>query len=598
MNDSPGPGDPGGTTSQTLYRRFRPQRFEQLRGQPHVAQALRNSVRDGRVAHAYLFSGPRGTGKTSAARILAMALNCESPCDGEPDGTCPTCVAIRTGISLMVREIDAASNRKLEEMKALLDHVILGAPGFKRVYILDEVHQLTNDASSALLKTLEEPPEHVVFVLATTELQKVLPTIKSRTQHYQFRLLGNKDMTALLSEVNDQAGLGLSPAVIAQAVAQSGGSARDALSALDRLSVMGFEQPGGSAVGELVRAMIAQDTGALLVACAQAVSAGYDPRQLANELLVYLRDMFMTVQAPAMVGLPDAETAEAARLASQMGLVLLVRSMEMLGRCLVEMRDSVDPRVTLEVTLISAVRSMAGNDINGLLSRLERLERLVGQDGTSQGTPGSARVAAAARPQPAQAAVVPAPAAQPAPAPAATSAPAAAQHQEPAPAPAAQPIPVQTVPTAVAAPPANLLETALPSRDELTKAWGDTILDKLLSTTRALMANGRFVSSDTNGVVFALPTPGLLISAGRHQQEVQAALSAHFGMPLQLHLVSDKPVEVPSVPPHAPVPAAAAPAPPSSAPPAGRAPAAPTPAPAVPPDAGVLDIFPGATIVG
>src|SRR5205814_8261823 len=154
---------------KSLYRRYRPQRFGEVRGQDHVTRTLRNEVRDGKVAHAYLFSGPRGTGKTSTARILAMALNCEHPVDGEPDGTCPSCVAIRQGSSLDVQELDSATNRGIDEMRDLLSRVALGTPGRWKVYIIDEVHQMTSAAASALLKTLEDPPGHVVFVLATTD---------------------------------------------------------------------------------------------------------------------------------------------------------------------------------------------------------------------------------------------------------------------------------------------------------------------------------------------------------------------------------------------------------------------------------------------
>ncbi len=184
---------PDDTPYQSLYRRFRPSTFGEVRGQDHVVLALRNAVRDQRVAHAYLFSGPRGTGKTSTARILAKALNCTDLRDGEPCGVCASCVEIAKGTSLDVHELDAASNNGVEAMRDLVSRAALGTPGRQKVYIVDEVHMLSTAASNALLKTLEEPPAHVIFVLATTDPQKVLPTIRSRTQHFEFRLLGPGD---------------------------------------------------------------------------------------------------------------------------------------------------------------------------------------------------------------------------------------------------------------------------------------------------------------------------------------------------------------------------------------------------------------------
>src|SRR5579871_818860 len=202
----------------SLYRRFRPSRLSEIRGQPHVVQALRGAVAEGRVAHAYLFSGPRGTGKTSAARVLAKALNCANPVDGEPCGVCESCVAIAQGSSLDVRELDAASNNGVEAMRDLVSHAALATPGRWKLYIVDEVHMLSTAAANALLKTLEEPPSHVVFVLATTDPQKVPLTVRSRTQHYEFRLLGAETLTGLLESVNDSAGLGLDTAAVSAAV--------------------------------------------------------------------------------------------------------------------------------------------------------------------------------------------------------------------------------------------------------------------------------------------------------------------------------------------------------------------------------------------
>src|ERR1700684_12175 len=246
---------------QSLYRRFRPQRFEDVLGQEHVTRALRHSVRDGKVAHAYLFSGPRGTGKTSTARILAMALNCDRPVDGEPDGTCPSCTAIRQGSSLDGQELDSASNRGIDEMRDLLGRVALGTPGRWKVYIIDEVHQMTSAAASALLKTLEDPPGHVIFVLATTDPQKVLPTIRSRTQHFEFRLLGADVLAGLLRDVNDRARLGLAPDAIDLGVRRGHGSARDALSVLDQVSAAGEVEDESDVTSGIVDAIADQDAG-------------------------------------------------------------------------------------------------------------------------------------------------------------------------------------------------------------------------------------------------------------------------------------------------------------------------------------------------
>ena len=228
---------------QSLYRRYRSQRFDEVLGQDHITKALRNAVRDDRVGHAYLFSGPRGTGKTSTARILAKVLNCDAPEDGEPCGKCDNCVAVAEGrVVDWLLEQDAASKSKVDDMRDLLERVPLGTSGNRKVIILDEVHMLSQGAENALLKTLEEPPSHVVFVLATTDPQKVRPTIRSRTQHFEFRLLPPDLLAEHVRHIIDDAGL-LEGAdidgAIEQVIRSGGGSARDTLSALDQVAALG-----------------------------------------------------------------------------------------------------------------------------------------------------------------------------------------------------------------------------------------------------------------------------------------------------------------------------------------------------------------------
>jgi DNA polymerase-3 subunit gamma/tau len=266
----------------SLYRRFRPGRFSELRGQDHVVRALQSAVRDDRVSHAYLFSGPRGTGKTSSARILAKALNCLHPMDGEPCGECVSCVEIARGTSLDVHELDAASNNGVDAMRDLVAHAALGTPGRWKVYIVDEVHMLSNAAANSLLKTLEEPPSHVVFVLATTDPQKVPATIRSRTQHLEFRLLAADTLQSLLESVREQGGLDVNDNSLHAAVRRGHGSARDALSALDQVVASGPAESARPELGSVVSAIAEREAADVLVTLSALLADGWGPQQLAN----------------------------------------------------------------------------------------------------------------------------------------------------------------------------------------------------------------------------------------------------------------------------------------------------------------------------
>jgi DNA polymerase III subunit gamma/tau len=337
--------------------------------------ALRNAVRDATVSHAYLFSGPRGTGKTSTARILAKALNCEAPVDGEPDCTCESCVAVEGGRSMDVIELDAASNNGVDAMRDLIARVALGTGGRAKVYIVDEVHMLSNAASNTLLKTLEEPPDHVTFVLATTDPQKVLPTIRSRTQHFEFRLLPTSMLEEHLRWVVKDAGLQVSEDAIAQAARRGKGSARDALSALDQIAAAGGEADEDASLDELTEALCERDTARALAAVAMACNAGREPRQLAEAFLAHLRDALLSVLAPDVVSLPDEAKDEVADQGRRLGPAAVVRAMDAVGEALLAMRDAPEPRISLEVALVRVTRPELDTSPAAIVERLEKLER-------------------------------------------------------------------------------------------------------------------------------------------------------------------------------------------------------------------------------
>ena len=362
---------------QALYRRYRSKRFGELRGQDHVVRALRNAVAEDRVGHAYLFSGPRGTGKTSTARILAKVLNCEHPVDGEPDGTCPNCVAVDEGrIVDWLLELDAASNNGVANIRELIERIPLGTSGNRKVVILDEVHMLSAGAANALLKSLEEPPAHVVFILCTTDPQKVLPTIRSRTQHFEFHLLNADELADHVRFVIDDAGLGLGEDAVEHVVRQGGGSARDALSALDQVSAMGGVVEQAQPVEAILDALAQRDAGAALVAVAEATAAGRDPRSLGEVLIGRLRDAFLAVMKAPDRHLPAADMARAEALGAEMGAAGLTRALEVLGEALVELAKKPDPRIVLEVALVRLCRPDADRSYDAILDRLERLERV------------------------------------------------------------------------------------------------------------------------------------------------------------------------------------------------------------------------------
>ena len=371
---------------QSLYRRYRPRRFDEVRGQDHVTAALRNAMRNGTEGHAYLFSGPRGTGKTSTARILAKALNCENLQNGEPCCECTPCVDMEAGRSFDIFEMDAASNRKIEDVRQLIERTSVGSPGRTKVYILDEVHMLTTEASNALLKTLEEPPDHVRFVLATTDPQKVLPTIRSRTQHFEFQLLSAEELERQVRWIVADADLDVDDEAIAWVVQKGRGSSRDTLSALDQVAAAGGVVTRAEPVEQLYQALASRDPGRAVATIADALAQGHDPRVLGSAFLDSLRDAFLVSLGVEVPHLVDHDRQRLERWAGELGTPTLTRSMEALGSALVDMRQAADPRVPLEVALVRLTAPDAGSTA-GLLERIERLEKALASGVPMQSAP-------------------------------------------------------------------------------------------------------------------------------------------------------------------------------------------------------------------
>lgn len=382
----------------SLYRKYRPQTFSEILGQEHVSTTLANAITEDRVAHAYLFTGPRGTGKTSTARILAKALNCEQGPTPNPCGKCASCVAITQGSSMDVFEMDAASHSGVDETREILSGVPLATAGSrKKVYVIDEVHMLTTQSFNALLKTLEEPPDHVIFVLATTEAHKVLPTIVSRTQRFDFRRMPLASLVDLLSDVAKRESIDIDPDAVEVVARHAEGGARDALSALDQLrSLEGhitvdeaerlLGERGEDAFVQMFDAIADADIGTVFTTLDSMITQGADVRQLALGTLNHARALMLLKTAPQAEDLLDVHAEDRQRLADQAGnfrIGGLVRLLELVGKAITEMRNAPNHRLFLEVALTRATSPETDLTAEGLLGRIERLERRIGLEGDS-----------------------------------------------------------------------------------------------------------------------------------------------------------------------------------------------------------------------
>ena len=386
----------------TLYRKWRPRRFGGIVGQEPVVRTLRRAIETGRVSHAYLFSGPRGTGKTSTAKVLAMGLNCEKGPTPEPDGTCDSCRAIVGNSSMDVVEMDAASNRGIDEIRDLRDKVNLApAAGRMKVYIIDEVHMLTAEAFNALLKMLEEPPEHVVFVLATTEKHKVLPTIISRCQSFDFRRPSVETLVGKLEEIADAEGIEVAPEALTVIAREGRGSFRDAEGLLDQLSSFAEGGITASMVRELLGGVgpepLIETTYALherraadaLRIVDRLSGWGRDLGQFVGELLAHLRNLMLLPYAPE-VALAEVGAEERPQLEEQANAIPtaeVVRIIEALGDTLSLMRRGADPKLELELAFLKLTREYTEPDLGAILGRLETLERAIEGGGVGTNSP-------------------------------------------------------------------------------------------------------------------------------------------------------------------------------------------------------------------
>ena len=370
-----------------LYRRWRPQNFDTLVGQQPVKQALTNALTSGRIAHAYLFAGPRGTGKTSTARILAKALNCDHGPTPNPCGECDNCRRIAEGSSMDVFEIDAASNRGIDEIKALRDQLAFTPVDCRyKVYIIDEVHMLTTEAFNALLKTLEEPPSHVIFILATTDPHKIPATIHSRCQRFDFRRVTVEEIVQHLAMVAQGSGLEADEDALRLIAIQSEGGMRDALSLLDQCGVMAKKITavtvrevlgivGREALRALVEAIGRQDVPLALSQLAALLEQGKDVRQLVTELIEYLRALLLFKAVPQYNEVYLTDTAiNLESLAALYTSDRIMASEERLHAALVELRGTMRPRITAELCLLDLCRR-EGSALASLTARVESLER-------------------------------------------------------------------------------------------------------------------------------------------------------------------------------------------------------------------------------
>lgn len=375
---------------QALYRKWRPRTFDDVVGQSHITETLKRQVQSGRLSHAYLFTGTRGTGKTTCAKLLARAVNCEQPREGNPCGTCPACRGIESGAVLDVLELDAASNNKVDDIRAILDEAVYTPAAVKkRVYIVDEVHMLSTQAFNALLQILEEPPAHLMFILATTEIHKVPATIKSRCQQFSFKRIHTDEIASRLSYVSGQEGIDLTEEGAELIARLSDGGMRDALSLLDQCTASGgrvdqervfdvLGLAGNLETAALLDCAVAGDTAGALERLARLYAGGKEMSALVSELSALVRDLLVRKTAPqtgAALMTGGFDEASMRRLAGRFDIPRLVQMLSLLQHTAAELARSANRRTDTELCLMLLCDPTLDDSAAGLNARLSRLEQ-------------------------------------------------------------------------------------------------------------------------------------------------------------------------------------------------------------------------------
>jgi len=547
---------------QVLYRKYRPRVFADVYGQDHVTSTLKNEIKEGRISHAYLFTGSRGTGKTTCAKILAKAVNCPNAVDGEPCNACEICKGLDSGTIYDVVEIDAASNNGVDNIRDLREEVnYTPTRGKYRVYIIDEVHMLSTGAFNALLKTLEEPPAHVIFILATTEVHKLPATILSRCQRFDFKRIQPETMAVRLQQVAGLEGMELAPDAATLIARIADGALRDGLSILDQCAgrskqitaqlvseVAGLA--GREALYRLSDAVLTRDSSAAVEELAQLHENSYDMERLCVEMINHFRNFMMvkTVKkSRELIICTDDEYKHIEASAGQFTLAQILRGLDLFQSTLVKIKGGATPRIEMEMAFIRLCEPKLETDSDAINQRLSALERAV-QNGVPAAPVKTVQSPApAAHPAPAQPTVPPT--SQPTPAAAAPAPePIPATSAEPVSAPVPEPAPVQPEPPASREPAAAAPSPApaADSEQKLFMQWAD-LMEILHRTDIALFGVLSGSQGYTRGEFFLIDSPNPtikeFIKISTHAKAIRAALHELTGHNYKLGLFKKKSTE-------------------------------------------------------